>query len=119
MTVGSISAASLSQYVLASSDSTQLQQALKTLQNSLTSGDLNDAQSAFETVQTQNQHLATAGGKTRSSSSQLSTDLATLGSALSTGDLSTAQSASATVQSDLKNSGSPSQTNETSAASQS
>ena len=41
MTTGSISAADLSQYILASSDSTQLQQALQTLQNSLVSADLN------------------------------------------------------------------------------
>lgn len=39
MTVGPISAASLSQYVLAPSGSTQLQQPLQTLPESLTSGD--------------------------------------------------------------------------------
>jgi len=53
MTVSAISAASLSQdllgqHVLASSDSNQLQQALQSLQSSITSGDLNGAQSAFE-----------------------------------------------------------------------
>ena len=121
MTVGSISAASLSQYVLVSSDSTQLQQALQTLQDSLTSGDLNGAQSAFQTLQQLNQSLATASGSSgsSSSSSQLNTDLTALGSALSSGDLSTAQSAFATVQSDLTNSNSPSQTNETNVASRS
>jgi len=120
MIIGSISsAAGLSQYVLASSGSSQLQQALQTLQSSLTSGDLNGAQSAFETVQTLNQDLAAASGNSLSSSSQLSTDLTTLGSALSSGDLSTAQSAFATVKSDLKSSASPSRTNETNAASQS
>jgi len=119
MAIGSISAASLSEYVLSSSNSNQLQQAFRTLQNSLASGDLNGAKAAFQTVQKLNQNSATAGGSSLSSSSQLSTDLTALGSALSSGDLSTAQSAFATVQSDLKNAASPSQTNETNAASQS
>ena len=117
MQVGAISAAGLSQYVLSSSNSTQLQQALQTLQSSLSSGDLNGAQAAFGTLQQLNQSLATASGNSLSSNSQLSTDLTALGSALTAGDLSTAQSAFATVQSDLKSS--PSQTNETNAAAQS
>ena len=112
MQVGAISAAGLSQYVLSSSNSTQLQQALQTLQSSLSSGDLNGAQAAFGTLQQLNQSLATASGNSLSSNSQLSTDLTALGSALTAGDLSTAQSAFATVQSDLKSSNSPSQTNE-------
>ena len=119
MAIGPISAASLSEYVLSSSNSTQLQQALQALQNSLASGDLNGAQSAFQTVQKLNQNLATASGSGVPISSQLSTDLTALGNALSSGNLSTAQSAFATVQSDLKNSNSPSQTTETNAASQS
>lgn len=119
MAISSISAASLSQYVLSSSNSNQLQQALQALQNSLASGDLNGAKSAFETVQKLNQSLATASGSSASSSSQLTTDLTALGSALGSGDLSTAQSVFATVLDDLKNSNSPSQTNETNTASQS
>jgi len=118
MGIGSISAASLSQYVLSSSNSSQLQLSLQALQESLASGDLNGAQSAFQTVQKLNQSLATVSGSA-SSSSQLTTDLTALGSALRSGDLSTAQSAFATVQSDLKNSNSPSQTIEGDAASQS
>ncbi|MGD0414687.1 MAG: hypothetical protein ABSA80_04980 [Terriglobales bacterium] len=119
MAIGSIPAAGLSQYVLASSNSTELQQALQTLQNSLSSGDLDGAQSAFQTVQRVSQLSLTVSGNSQSSSSRLATDLAALGGALSSGDLSTAQSAFTTVQSDLKNSPSPSQTIETSAASQS
>jgi len=120
MSITSISAAGLSQYVLQSSNSTQLKQALQTLQNTLASGDLNGAQSAFQTLQTLYQNSATASGSSSlSSSSQLSTDLTALGSALTAGDLSTAQSAFATLQSDLKTSPSPSLTNETNAASQS
>jgi len=119
MGVGSISAASLGQYVLSTSNSTQLQQALQTLQSSLSSGDLNSAQAAFGSLQQLNQSLATASGSSLSSNSQLSTDLTALGSALGSADLSTAQSAFATVQSDLKNSNSPSQTTESAAASQS
>ncbi len=119
MTVGSISAASLSQDVLASSNSTPLQQALAALQNSLVLGDLNGAQSAFQTLQNLNQSLETASGSSPSNSSLLNTDLTTLGSALASGNLSTAQTAFTTVQSDLKSSASPSRTIETNVASQS
>ena len=119
MTVSSISAAGLSQYVLSTSSSTQLQQALQTLQNSLASGDVSGAQTAFQAVQTLYQNSVTASGSSQSSGSQVSTDLAALGSALSSGDLSTVQSAFATVQTDLKASASPSQITEANAASQS
>ncbi|MGA8541247.1 MAG: hypothetical protein WB566_17220 [Terriglobales bacterium] len=119
MAVSSISAASLSQFVLSSSNSSQIQQSLKSLQNSLASGDLNGAKSAFQTLQKLNQSLETASGSSATSSSQLTTDLTTLGSALSSGDLSTAKTAFATVQSDLKNNNSPSEANETATASRS
>jgi hypothetical protein len=118
MSVGSISAASLSQDVLLSSNSTQ-QQALQSIQNSLASGDLSGAQSAFQTLQSVLQNSATSSGSSLSSNTQLSTDLSALGSALSSGDLSTAQSAFATVLGDIKNSASPAQMNEATAASQS
>lgn len=119
MSIGSISAASLSQSVLSSSNSTNLKEALQALQNSLASGDLSAAQSTFQTVQKLSQSLATASGSSASSTSSLSTDLTALGSALSLGDLSTAQSTFATLQSDLKASNSPSQTIEANVASQS
>jgi hypothetical protein len=119
MTVNAISAASLSQGVLQSSESNQLQQALQTLQNSLTSGNLNSAQSAFATLQTINTGLANATGSSLPGNSQLSTDLTALGTALGSGDLSTAQPVFATVKNDLKNSNSPSLTNEINTASQS
>lgn len=116
MSVGPISAASLGQSVLASSNSSQLQQSLQTLQNSLALGDLNGAQSAFQTLQQLNQGLVTASGSNSSASSQLSSDLTTLGTALTAGDLATAQSAFTTVQNDLKGAASPSLAVETSAA---
>lgn len=119
MTVGSISAAGLSQYVLASSNSNGLQQILQTLQKNLTSGDLTAAQSAFSALQNLNQSLATASGTSASSDTQLSTDLTALGSALSSGDLPTAQSAFTSVANDLNNAASPSQTTESNAATQS
>jgi hypothetical protein len=118
MTVGSISAAGLSQDVLLSGNSSQ-QQALQALQNNLASGDLNDAQSAFRALQNVLQNSATASGSSLSGNSQLTSDLTALGSALSSGDLSTSQSAFAAVLGDLKNSASPAQTNEANAASQS
>jgi hypothetical protein len=119
MSITPISAAGLGQYVLQASNSTQLKQALQSLQNSLASGDLTGSQSAFQALQTLYQNSATAGGTTLSSNSQLSTDLTAIGTALTAGDLSTAQSAFATLQSDLKSAPTPSQTNETNAASQS
>jgi hypothetical protein len=93
MSVGSISAAGLSQYVLSSSKSTQVQQTLQTLQNSLASGDLNGASSAFQTLQTLFQNSAAASGSGTSTNSQLSIDLISLGSAPSSADLFTARSA--------------------------
>jgi hypothetical protein len=119
VSVGSISAAGLSQYVLSLNNDTQVQQTVQTLQNALGSGDLAGAQSAFQALQSLFQNSAAASGNSTSSSSPLSTDLAALGSALSSGDLSTAQSAFATVQSDLKNYPSPAETNEINAAAQS
>ncbi|MGA8201707.1 MAG: hypothetical protein WB814_16690 [Candidatus Sulfotelmatobacter sp.] len=118
MSISSISAAGLSQDVLAASNSSQ-QQALQSLQQSLASGDVNGAQSAFQTLQAIFQNSATTSGSTLSSNSQLATDLSTLGSALSSGDLSSAQSAFATVLGDLKTSASAAQVNEATAASQS
>jgi hypothetical protein len=118
MSITSISAAGLSQAVLASSNATQ-QQALQSLQQSLASDDVNGAQSAFQTLQALFQNSATTTGSTLSSNSQLSTDLSTLGSALNSGDLSAAQSAFATVLGDLKTSASAAQVNEATAASQS
>jgi hypothetical protein len=119
MTIGAISAAGLSQSVLSSSNSTQQQQILQALQNSLSSGDVNGAQAAFAKLQNVNQNLATASGSSLSSSSPLAIDLTALGSALSSGDLPTAQSAFATVLSDLNKSTSPALTNEANTASQS
>jgi hypothetical protein len=116
MSLGPISAASLSAYVLSSNDSEQQNQALQNLQNSLSNGNLTGAQSAFQSLQTLFQSAATASGS--SLSSQLTDNLNALGSALSAGDLSTAQSAFAALQSYLKTS-SPALSNEASAASQS
>ena len=118
MSVGPISAASLGQDVLLSSNSPQ-QQALQTLQSTLASGDINGAQSAFQTLQTLFQNSELSTGSTSVSNSQLGADLSALGSALGSGDLSTAQSAFATVQSDLNNSASAAQVNEDTAAAQS
>jgi hypothetical protein len=72
MAIGGISASGLSQYVLSTSNSNQLQQVLQTLQKSLTSGDLSGANSAFQSLQKIFQNSATASGSTLSSNSQLS-----------------------------------------------
>jgi phosphoenolpyruvate carboxylase len=117
--ISSISAAGLGQSVFQAGNGNQLQQTLQTLQNTLASGDLSGAQSAFQTLQSIFQNSATASGRVGSSNSQLSTDLNTLGSALSSGNVSSAQSAFATVLSDLKTTALPSQINEAAAASQS
>jgi hypothetical protein len=119
MSIGAILASGLSQYVLSTSNSNQLRQVLRTLQNSLSTGDLNGASAALQNLQSVFQNSATTSGTTLSSSPQLSTDLAALGSAIGSGDVSIAQSAFATIQNDLNNTSSPSQTNESAAASQS
>jgi hypothetical protein len=118
MLVAPISAASLGQYVLEAGTSTQ-QQALRNLQNSLASGNLSGATSAFQALQNVLQTSAISTGATSDSNSQLSSDVTALGSALSSVDLSAAQSAFAKVQGDLKGSASAAQTNEAMAASQS
>jgi hypothetical protein len=117
--ISAISAGSLGQNVFASSSSNQLRQTLQTLQNTLASGNLTGAQSAFQTLQTLFHNSATATGNALSNSSQLSTDMVTLSTALSAGDVSGAQSAFATVLGDLKTTSLPSQVNEATAASQS
>jgi ribosomal protein S20 len=119
MSVGAISAASLSDYILLSSNATQVQQTVQALQNSLESGNLSTATSQFQRLQKLFQSAASAAGSSSSTNTQLSTDLTALGSALSSGDLGSAQSAFTTVQNDLKNSPSPSQIDENNAASQS
>jgi hypothetical protein len=118
MSISAISAASLSENILASSDSTQLQTVLQALRSSLGSGDVSAAQSAFQSLLGVNQNLADASGSTLSSSSQLGSDLTLLGSALGTGDLAAAKSAFASVQTDLKAGVAPAQAEEANAASQ-
>jgi hypothetical protein len=105
MSVAALSTAGFSQYVAASSNVSASQQAFQSLQQSLASGNLTAAQTAFNTYSRLNQSLTAAGRSSSSSasgSSQLSSDMAALGSAISSGDLTTAQSAFVTVQSDLK-----------------
>jgi ribosomal protein S20 len=118
MTINSISAGGLSQAVLYSSDSVE-QQAVQALQTSLTLGDLNTAQSAFQSLQNILQNSSTSNGTTAAGNSQLTQDLATLGNALQSGDVNTAQSAFTTVLGDLKGTASAAQINEATAASQS
>lgn len=119
MSIGSISAAGLSQDVYLAGYSTQ-QQVLQSLQSNLASGNLTGATAAFQSLQSVLQNSATSTGSTAvSSNPQLTTDLTTLGSALSSGNLSTARSAFATVTADLKTTASSAQINEANAASQS
>jgi hypothetical protein len=102
-----------------SSNTSQLQQALQTLQNSLDSGDLNGAQSAYKKVQNLNQSQEAASGSSSSNDTQLSTDMTALGNALNSSDLTTAKSAFATVKKDLNSTASPSRTIESNVATQS
>src|ERR1035437_4386832 len=100
MAVAALSTAGFSQYISASSNVQKSQTAWQTLQQSLASGNMTAAQSAFNTYQQLNQYST---GSSSASGSQLSSDLTALGSALGSGNLATAQSAFATVQGDLKN----------------
>jgi hypothetical protein len=119
MSIGSISAADLSQAVLSSSGASQEEQTLQSLETSLAIGNLNAASNLFQNLQNLFQNAGSAGGDNAANGTQLSTDLNALGAALSSGDLTTAQSAFATVQNDLKTSPSPTQANEINAATQS
>ena len=102
MSVAALSTAGFSQYVASSSNVSASQQAWQSLEQSLNSGNLTAAQSAFNTYNQLNQSASSTSGSSSSSTSQLSTDMKALGSAISSGDLSTAQSAFATVANDLK-----------------
>lgn len=106
MAVAALSSAGLSQYINAASNLSASQQAWQTLGQSLASGNLTTAQTAFNNYQKINQNLTDASGSGSSTStttqSQLSKDLTALGTAIGSGKLSTAQSAYATVQSDLQ-----------------
>jgi hypothetical protein len=110
MSVAALSTAGFTQYISASSNVSASEQAFQSLQQSLASGDLSAAQSAFNTYNQLNQASTAAGARSSSSTSatsQLAKDIAALGSAIGSGNLSTAQSAFATLQSDMK--GAPSQ----------
>jgi hypothetical protein len=85
-----------------SSNQTNLQQTVQTLQSSLASGNLNTAQAAFQTLQKLFSSTTVSGSGL--SNPNLVTDLAALGSALSTSDLFTARSAFNTLLSDMKDS---------------
>ena len=102
MAIAALSTAGFSQFVAASSYVSASDQAWQSLQQSVASGDLTVARSAFNTYQQLNQSASNSSGSP--SSSQLSTDLQALGSAIDAGNLSTSQSALATVQNDLKSS---------------
>jgi hypothetical protein len=120
MPVAALSTAGFSQYISASSNVSASQQAWESLQQSLASGNLTTAQSAFNAYN-QLTHGSTAASNASSSSttsSQLSTDMAALGSAIGSGNLSSAQSAFATVQSDLKSAPSQAVVNAESAVAQ-
>jgi hypothetical protein len=106
MSVAGISSASLPGYGAAASSLSASQQALLALQNSLATGNLTTAQTAFNTYQQLNQPAST-GTSSTSTSTPFTTDLAALSSAISSGDLTTAQSAFATLQAELKTTPAP------------
>lgn len=78
----------------------QMKQAWQQLSESLQSGDLAGAQTAFATITSLQQQ--TSGSASHTNNSQLSKDMQSLGQALQSGNLSAAQSAFAAVQNDLK-----------------
>jgi hypothetical protein len=116
MAVAALSTAGFSGFIAASSDVSASDQAWQALQQSLASGNLTAAQSAFNSYQQLNQPENSSGSS--SSNSQLATDLTALGTAIGSGNLSSAQSAFATVQNDLKSSPPQSVTNAESAVNQ-
>jgi hypothetical protein len=101
MSVAALSTAGFSQYISASSNVSASQQALQALGQSLASGNLAAAQTAFNTYNQLNQG-SKAASSSSSSESRFAKDMAALGTAIGSGNLSTAQSAFATLQGDLK-----------------
>jgi hypothetical protein len=122
MTVAALSTAGFTQYISASSNVSQSQQAWQSLQQSLAQGNLAGAQSAFDTYSQLNGNpvaAGTTGSAASSSTSQFSTDMKSLGSAIGSGSLSAAQSAFTAVQNDLASSPSPAVAEASAAATQS
>jgi hypothetical protein len=85
-----------------SNGAARLQRAVQTLQDNLASGNLSNAQSAFQVLQQLFSSTTVSGSGL--SNPNLATDLAALGSALSSSDLFTARSAFNTMLSNLKDS---------------
>jgi hypothetical protein len=108
MSIAALSSAGFSEFVSASSNIAASQQALQALQQSLASGNLSAAQTAFNTYQALTQNLANSNGSVSASNAQLAADLTTLGKAIASGDLSSSQAAFAAVQNDVKGNASPS-----------
>lgn len=85
-----------------SSSMSKMQQAWQQLENSLKSGDLDDAKKAYSTITQLQQQMSSQSGSP-SGSSQFASDMKALGDALNSGNLSDAQQAFATVQKDMSN----------------
>ena len=127
MAVAALSTAGFSQYIAASSNVSASQLAFQSLEQSLASGNLGQAQAAFNTYQQLNQAATPTSAGTPSSNastsststtSQFSKDLAALGTAIGSGNLATAQSAFTTLQGDLKSAPPQAVTNAESAVAQ-
>jgi len=73
------------------------------LQQSVASGNLTAAQSAFNTYNQLDRITASTDSAISSASTPLATDMKALGTAISSGNVTTTQAAFATVQDDLKN----------------
>lgn len=107
MSIAALSNAGFTQFVAASSNVAASQQALQALQQSLASGNLSVAQTAFNTYQALTQNLANSNGSVSASNAQLAADLSVLGKAIASGDLVSSQTAFTAVQNDVKGVGSP------------
>lgn len=102
MAVAALSTAGFSQYLALTSNVGASEQAWQSLQQSLASGNLTTAQTAFNTYQQLNQNLTGSGAN-----SQFATDMTALGKAIASGDATSAQQAFTTLQNDLKTEPSP------------
>jgi hypothetical protein len=100
MAIAALSTAGFTQYLALTSNVGASEQAWQSLQQSLASGNLTTAQTAFNTYQQLNQNLTGSG-------SPFATDMTALGKAIASGDLTSAQQAFTTVQNDLKTQPSP------------
>ena len=88
---------------VSANDFAQRKQHLDALESALNSGDINAAQSAFNTIQQDMQNMPRAGSSTQPiATTQVQSDFQKIGAALQSGDVNAAKAAFAAWQQDIQ-----------------